>query len=382
MPQQVFSNGIILAGKDLERVEGYLIVQDNQIKEIGEGQPPKRGIDLHKGFIIPSFINSHTHLADSVRKDIYIGKSQAEVVGVGGEKFSVLESSSRESKIKAIKSSIRDMTRTGTVAHCDFRESGKDGVRLLKEASESAVKSIILSRPKNSDETKDLLEISDGIGLPSLESFPPSEMKKISAQASKSGKIFSIHAAETKEAQESSIKNTGKTEIRRSLEFDPTFLTHGAWASDEDLTLLSKGGVPLVVCGRSNHLLSAGTPPISRAMEEGVEIWIGTDNATVCQPNMFRELSFDWTLLRKDNPRAGSEEARTLLKAATINPSEGLGLSFGVIEEGSKAVFTVLGRRENLRNLKNSYVGIVSRARVDNIRMVSCPDGELRKFYK
>ncbi|KXB01886.1 hypothetical protein AKJ44_01965 [candidate division MSBL1 archaeon SCGC-AAA261F17] len=382
MAEKVFSNGTILAGEELEAVKGYLTVRDGVVNEIGEGQPPKRGIDLHRGFIIPPFVNAHTHLADSVIKDIYAGRKQEDVVGARSEKFVALNSSSEEAKIKAIESSLHDMIRTGTSAHCDFRESGKAGIHLMRKAKESGVKSILLSRPEKQDEVKDLLTISDGIGLPSLNSFSDEEIRKISALTAKAKKFFSIHVAEVRNAQKSSIENTGKTEIQRALDFDPSFLIHGTWASDEDLTLMKKKGVPLVICGRANHLLSVGAPPLNQALEKGVEIWIGTDNVTACQPDMFCELSFDWALLRKNNSQVGSEEARALLKSATVNSSRGLRLPFGALEKGNKAVFTILGRKNNLINLKDPYVGIVNRARADNIRMVFCPDGGVRKFYK
>lgn len=382
MTEKILSNVTILAGEELETVKGYLIVHDGKIKEISEGQPPEHGTDLHRGFIIPPFVNAHTHLADSVMKDIYAGRKQEDVVGVGGEKFAVLDSSSKESKMKSIELSLQDMARTGTSAHCDFRESGEAGINLMKKTKESGVKSRLLSRPNSPSEVENLLKISDGIGLPSLKSFADEEIHKISSATSKAEKFFSMHVAEVREAQESSIESTGKTEIQRALDFNPSFLIHGTWASDEDLMLMKKREVPLVICSRANHLLGAGNPPINRALEKDVELWIGTDNASVCQPNMLRELSFDWTLLRRDNPRVGSEEARLLLKAATISPAKGLGLSFGALEEGNKAVFTILGRKNNLTNLRHPYMGIVNRARADNIRMVFCPDGEVRKFYK
>lgn len=382
MSRKIFSNANILVGEELEIIKGFLEIQNNKIKKIGEGEPPEEGIDLNNGFVIPTFVNAHTHLADSVKKDIYIGKKQPEVVGAEGKKFEALESSTREEKINAIKSSMNDMTRTGTSAHCDFREFGIEGIRLIKEAIDPSLKTIILSRPNNQEKLSELLEASNGIGLSSIESLSKDSLRKVSSEIQKTGKLLSVHVAETKDAQENSMNETGKTEIQRALDLNPSFLVHGTWASARDLNSLSENGVPLVICGRANHLLSVGSPPVSQAIERGVEIWLGTDNATVCQPDMFSELSFVWALIRRDNPQAGSNEARTLLKASTINPAKGLNLSFGVLEEGKKASFIVLNRQENLTQLKDPYVGIVGRARTDNIRMIHYPNGELRKFYK
>lgn len=367
---ETFSNSVILAGEDLERVDGYITVRDGTIEEIGEGAPVGSGKDMHRGIIIPPFVNAHTHLGDSVAKEIYLEKSQPEAVGPWSKKFESLRSSSKESKIRAIRSTMKDMLSTGTIAHCDFREEGIEGVRLLKEAKIPRIKPVVLSRPEHIEELQKILKESEGIGLPSIDSFRGEDVKEIAGRTRKAGKIFAVHVAETLESQRSSELETGRTEVQRALDMDPSFLVHGTWTTRDDLKAMHEKGVPLTICGRSNSLLSVGVPPIKEAMEEGVELWIGTDNATICQPDMFRELSFLWAILRQRDSRVGSEEARALLKAATVDPISDLGLPFGAIEEGANACFMVISRGENLRWLDDIYAGLVNRARPSNIKMI------------
>jgi len=368
--KQIFGNATILEGKELELVRGYLIVRDGKIQEIGEGSAPTRATDLKRGFILPPFFNAHTHLADSVVKETYLGRVQEDVVGSGGEKFAALRSKSKEEIVKAIKEVNRDMLQTGTLAHCDFREGGLAGVRLLREAQHPSLNAIILGRPSSPDDVDELLKNSDGIGLPSLDALERPAMEDLAQRASKGGKLFSVHAAEAKDAQESSIKDTGKTEIRRALELNPSFLVHGTWATEDDLEALRGAGVPLVFCARANSLLGTGVPPVGLALKEGVDFWVGTDNATVCQPDMFRELSFLWACLRRANTRAGGEEARRLLQAATVGPSSRLATSFAPVQKGASATFLVLSRGSNLTNLSDVHAGIVNRARASNLRRV------------
>jgi hypothetical protein len=97
---------------------------------------------------------------------------------------------------------------------------------------------------------------------------------------------------------------------------------------------------------------------------------LGTDNVTVCQPNMFEELSFAWACLRRADSRAGGEEARKLLCSVTVEARKLFALSWGSVHEGSPATFMVLGRRQNLLNLTDVHAGIVNRARADNIREI------------
>ncbi len=377
MSEKVFENAIILSGKELEAIHGYLKIEEGIITEIEQGEPEESGVDMEKAFIIPPFVNAHTHLGDSVKKDIYEGKSQPDVVAPEGEKFKALEQSSSSEKIRAIRDSLYDMKESGVVAHCDFREEGIEGVKLLNEAKIEGMRTIILSRPSSDSSVEGILERSHGVGVPSLDSIESEDLRVLSNLVKKSGKILSFHVSETKVAHEKSIQDDERTEIERVLDFDPSFLIHGTWASGEDLKMLSQLKVPLVMCPRANCLFSDGIPPIKKAIEKGVDIWLGTDNVTACSPIVLEELSFSWKLLRLQSDESGRSEAKELLKAATVNPLEGLSLNCGPLDEGNDAAFIVVSRGRNLRNCISPHIAIVNRARVDNVDMVYLP-----KSYK
>ncbi len=157
-------------------------------------------------------------------------KSQPEVVGAKGKKFEVLSQTSDREKIEAMGDSLIEMKESGIQAHCDFRENGIEGVRLLDDARKEGIESLILSRPKTGGEIDELLENSDGIGLSSLESLTQKENEKISEMVSGTNKLLSFHVSETEEAHINSLDKTGKTEIARALELGPSLLVHGTWA--------------------------------------------------------------------------------------------------------------------------------------------------------
>ncbi len=81
-------------------------------------------------------------------------------------------------------------------------------------------------------------------------------------------------------------------------------------------------------------------------------------------------------MLRLQSSSAGSEEAKELLKAATVNPTDNLGLPFGPLKDGGEARFTVLSVDRNLKRCEDPYVGILNRATVANVEKVYGP----RKF--
>jgi cytosine/adenosine deaminase-related metal-dependent hydrolase len=378
MAKQVLYNATILEGKDLEITRGYLAMRDGVIEKISRGVPPKRDIDLKRGFVLPPFVNAHTHLADSVAKDLYLGRTQPEVVGPAGEKLRVLASKSKKEIVDAVRATFRDMVKSGALAHCDFREGGVLGAKLLREASSRKIASIILGRPMVAKELNKLLMISDGVGLPSLNTFKLASTENIARRTIAAGKLLAVHAAETKEAQQSSLNNTGKTEIERALDLGVSFVVHATWASENDLNALRRARVPVVFCPRANSLLGVGLPPIHRALILGIRFCLGTDNATVCQPDMFRELAFAWTCLRRSDTKAGGDEARKLLIAASIEPLSVFNLPWGPIEEDQRATFLILARGHNLTNLTDIYSGLVNRARVDNLKTI-CIDGKIVK---
>jgi len=369
MARQVFYNATLLEGEGLDVTHGYIVIKDGKIEKIGEGTPRTRGIDIKRGFVLPPFVNAHTHLADAISKELYLGKSQPQVVGPRGAKFRELERACRE-LVGTIRTIIHDMLRSGTLAHCDFREGGLAGVRILRKASTTSVRSVILGRPSKLSELNDLLRACDGVGLPSIDAFEPSAVKEIARNVRKAGKIFSVHVAETEEVQELSFEKTGKSEVERALELRPSFIIHSTWASDGDLLMLKKAHVPVVFCARANSLLGVGIPPILRASRSGVKFCIGTDNAAVCQPDMFGELSFDWACMRRENSGVGDEEARELLRAAIIEPLSIFNLPWKPLQEGAPATFLILSRRHNLVGLKNVHAGLVNRARADNVSAI------------
>ena len=243
------------------------------------------------------------------------------------------------------------------------------GVELLRGASHKAVKSIIMGRPSTLEELNLVLKKSDGIGLPSLNAFDEGGLQSIADQTRRAKKLLSVHVAELKSAQ---------NEVERALELRPSFIVHATHADEEDFVSLQKNNVPVVFCPRANSLLGVGTPPIHLALTTNARFCFGTDNAMVCQPNIFEELSFAWACLRRTDPTAGGDEARKFLQAATIEPLKVFNLSWGPVEEGESATFMVLTRGNNLTNLTNVHAGFINRARSDNIRAI-CARG---KFYK
>ena len=62
----------IVAGPDMEFIQkGFLEIQHGRISRVGGGNSSANGAMNCEGLIaIPGFVNAHTHIGDSVAKDV------------------------------------------------------------------------------------------------------------------------------------------------------------------------------------------------------------------------------------------------------------------------------------------------------------------------
>ena len=323
--------------------KGYLGFDNKKIIEIGK-TPPKK--PKYKGLIIPSFINSHTHIGDSfvAEKDIKLPKDINKLVAPpNGIKHKLLEETSGRQIINGMRNSINNMIKNGVSTFIDYREGGSIGIKQLKIAlNKKEINSIVLSRPTKIEykktEIDELLKNSDGIGLSSISDWDYSEIKKISDHAHKRKKIFSIHASERI-----------REDIDLILDLKPDFLVHFNKAYDEDLTRVKENNIPIIICPRSNDFFDV---PINfkKLIEHNITIMLGTDNVMLNSPSILDEIKF----LKNKYPKITTRE---LIKISTYNPRKALNLKCDILSPNSIVDFIVLDEK-NLNLIFNSIKNI------------------------
>ena len=116
-------------------------------------------LDCEGLLLIPGFINSHTHIADSIGKDITLNSTvNQKIHPIFGIKAKILKNTSNENLSTFMKNTCHSMIRKGITTFVDFREGGLDGALLLKKvSSDTPIRSIILGRldfHQNSSEIK------------------------------------------------------------------------------------------------------------------------------------------------------------------------------------------------------------------------------------
>ena len=322
-------------------IKGYLGIENRKIIDRGNSNPPKKPIC--KGLIVPTFVNAHTHIGDSFirKKNIKLPRNIEELVAPpDGLKHRFLKETSDKEIIGGMKESIDEMTKTGILHFCDFRENGLQGINHLKKAlGKTNILPIILSRPNqltyNKEEIDILLKNSQGIGLSSITDWEYSEIEKIAKLTKKRKKTFAIHASERI-----------REDIDQILDLKPDFLIHMNSATKSDLICIKDNDVPVVACPHSNAFFGLKSN-IELLSEIGINIMLGTDNAMLNIPNILNELKYV-----KNMTDVFSIEY--LLNMITYNPRKALNLDYSILDLNSSNEFVVLDKK-HLKTLYISY---------------------------
>ena len=382
----ILKNISILYGTELKYIESTDVqIKNGNFKKISKKISSKeKSIDCSNLLLIPGFINSHTHIADSIGKDLSIDADvDSKIHPMIGLKQKLLKETPKKSLSKYIKNSAKSMIKKGITTFIDFREGGLDGILLLKSALDDLpIRCIILGRiehyntkneikqnmplPKdNIKQLTQLLKNCDGIGISGTNENSNSNLQSYA----KTKKIRAIHAAETKDSVNTSKKLTVKSEIQRAMLLRPSFLIHMTFATKNDLKLAAKNTRGIVICPRANSSLAEGIPDISSMQKSGCNITIGTDNVMINSPDIFREMDYLWKVtMGMSQSRFDPKE---ILKMATVNAGKMLNQKIGCIKENYFADCLFINKNSlDLEPMNNVYASIVHRASENSINAV------------
>jgi len=296
----------------------YVRLRDGRVTEVGalgtEGR--RRGEARLRGIVVPPPVNAHTHLGDAVSvREPPAGPVSRLIQPPHGYKFRLLATASRPEKVGAIRSALHRMESEGIAATVDFREEGRPGVELLRDAARGSPVRVValgrpLSRPVDRTELVRLLRVSDGVGLSSARDESDETRRTVARACRAAGKRFALHASEAV-----------RERPERYLDPAPDLLIHLAKATVDDLTAVREDGVAVAVCPRSNALF-ARQPDLQSMERLGLAVLLGTDNAMFHAPSLWREMEFAYVASRL---RRRPVSAAFLARAALVEPWKWLG---------------------------------------------------------
>ena len=140
------------------------------------------------------------------------------------------------------------------------------------------------------------------------------------------------HAHETTHEINIDLKKYNKRPLVRlndaGLLTDRTLLAHMVHLNEEDINLVCEKNTYITSCPASNMKLGSGFPGISKLMDKGITVSLGTDGAASNDNlDMFREMYLAALVAKGKHQNPTLFTSYEAIEAATINGARALGLS-------------------------------------------------------
>lgn len=425
---QIIKNGVIVidnygiiekAGKNSDMVDSKLYSQLLNDKKTNV-------LDARGYIVFPGLVNSHTHIGDAIGKDISSNADLDTRVNPNHSiKKTILEKTEPHQLRQFMKNAAISMLNKGITTFVDFREGDLPGVNLLKDAiKDIPIKSIVLGRLdfnifhkntankntvtiNNSDNNNnntsensrtkknngldenevfkrggEILNSCGGFGLSGANECDDkilatykkivNKKNKQNAHGKKEKTILAIHAAESAQTVEQSLKNTGKTEIGRTIfTLEPDVYIHVTNPTMHDLDLLRYSNKGIVICPRSNGVLGTGFVPLREMLKRGFIVAIGTDNIMLNSPDLFKEMDFLIKSQRAYEKNTSFLDAKAVLKMATVNSGKIFYRNIGCIDKGYPADLIFMDEYDiDIYPMHDPYMSIIHRCSERAIKAV------------
>jgi 5-methylthioadenosine/S-adenosylhomocysteine deaminase len=173
-------------------------------------------------------------------------------------------------------------------------------------------------------------------------------LTKAKNAADSAGVLFQIHTAETRDETATSDRGEVLSPVaylnKLGLIDRNTLLVHAVWAGD-DTKIIAKKGASISHNPESNMKLGAGIAPVTRFLDAGIIVGLGTDGcASNNDLDMFGEMSTAARLHKAVTMDPTVMDARTVIEMATIRGAEAIGLGdeVGSLEKGKQADLIII----------------------------------------
>ena len=378
-----FTNGLVL-DKDFNITKQDVFVDGDSIVAIGDCDKTADTVyDLNDNLLMPSFKNAHTHSA------MTFGRSFADDLPLQSwlyDKIFPLEAKLTPQDIYDLSSlAFLEYLTSGTTACFDMYYYPE---MMARASVDIGFRTVMTSGLNNFKESIDAVEgyyqkfnnyhplISYKLGFHAEYTTSKELIEGIADLAEKYKAPVFVHASETKAEVEDCIGRNGMTPTQ-FLDSLGVFnygggAYHSVWLDDNDIEIYKKRNIWAIINACSNAKLASGIAPVSRLIDEGIGIAVGTDGASSNNAlDMFREMyMISATQKLKDND-AASTDANSILKAATIGSAKCMGLDdCDVIDVGKKADLIVIDmHRPSMQPINNISKNLVYSGSKDVVKM-------------
>lgn len=199
-------------------------------------------------------------------------------------------------------------------------------------------------------------------------------LRQVADLAAAYGEPVFCHNSETRGEVEECVRRTGMTP---TCYLDSLgIFDHGGGAyhcvymSEKDLDVLKEKGVYAITNPGSNTKLASGIAPISRMLQKGIGLAIGTDGpASNNCLDMFREMFLTTGLAKLRDQDAAAVDANQVLAMATLGGARAMGLTqCDTLEEGKLADLIMVDLHQpNMQPLNNITKNLVYSGSKQNV---------------
>ena len=330
-------------------------------------------IDASHKTLMPGLINCHTHAYMSLMRNYADDVPFDE--WLFGKITPVEDALTPEDAYWGNMLSIIEMIRTGTTAFVDMQMFPR---MCVKACADSGMRALItrglVGQDRNDEGGKlrlsqafDEMEYGKSIGANCEFALGPHAiytcgedyLRYVTELAVEKGLKLNIHLAETENEFRTCMNEHGLTPAayldRLGMLDRHILLAHCVYLAEEDYKLLARPNVFVVTNPASNMKLANGFAPVSRMLEAGIRVALGTDSAASNNSlNMFGEMRLLSMTQKGVSHDALALTAEETLKIACGNGAEAIGRpDLGRIETGCTADLILID--ENSPNLQPVY---------------------------
>ena len=362
-----------------------ILIEDNKIKRIEKNinEDCEKVINASGKVVMPGLINTHSHISMSIFRETVDGLKTQDWLT---QKIWPMEDKlTNEDIYYATMLSCIEMIETGCTCINDMYFMTED---IIKAALESGVRlqttRTLMGHNKEDlirlEELNNLLEnykyetITFNAGIHGLYTSNEEYVKKCVDFAEEKNLPIHMHFCENIQERED-IKSDYNVEepsdvIKRDFKGIHNILAHSVKISDKDIENLKETNTYIAHCPVSNLKLGCGIAPITKMVEEGLCVSLGTDGqGSGSNLDMFETMKFTALLQKGINENPEDLPAYEVLKMATINGAKALNLNeTGKIEEGKLADLIIINMEETIINpINNIFAEIVYNVKGSNV---------------